>query len=388
MKLLYMTPGIFNSGGTERVLSMKVNYLVEKCGYQIVIVTTDQKGRACFFNFNDQVKHYDLGLNYCDDVSLSLIKLPYIRFKKNMEYKTKLLKILEKEKPDVCISLFGKEYDFLPQLNLSCKIVAELHFNQKFRANSYLSVHEGVLWKLIAKYRTRQLIKVSKRYDRIVVLTKEDLKTWCQTNNNVEQIYNPLPYESELCSTLDNKSFLSVGRLSPQKNYESLIAAWSKVIKKHPDWNMNIWGDGELRSYLENLIKYYHIEGSFHLCGKTNSVDKEYLKSSAFVMSSRYEGFPMVLLEASSFGLPLISYDCYCGPKDIIEDGINGFLVPFDNEEKLAECMIKIIEDKVLRKEMGTKSKEISSQFKQEIILPQWPVFFEKLLTNNKMNSQ
>lgn len=380
MKLLYMTPGIYNSGGTERVLSMKVNYLIEKYGFKIVIVTTDQKDRGRFFNFNAQITHYDLNINYCDDISLPLIKLSFIRRKKNREYKVKLLDIIEKEKPDICISMFGKEFDFLPQLNLPCKIVAELHFSQKFRENSYLSVHKGFLWKIIARYRTRQMIKTSQSFDRVVVLTKEDLKSWCQTSDNVVQIYNPLPYESDLQSNLDAKTFISVGRLSPQKNYESLIVAWAKVQQKHPDWEINVWGDGELHSFLEEMIKKYHVEKTFHLCGKTRNVDKEYLNSSAFIMSSRYEGFPMVLLEASSFGLPLISYDCYCGPKDIIDDGKNGYLVPFGDENKLADSMCKLIEEKSLRRRMGTMSKEKSLQFSQEKILPLWPRFFENLL--------
>lgn len=380
MKLLYMTPGIFNSGGTERVLSMKVNYLVDKCGYDIVIVTTDQKGRNCFFDFDYRIKHYDLGINYCDDISLSVFNLFITRFKKNKLYKEKLFELIQKEKPDVCISLFNKEYDFLGDLKIPCKIVAELHFNQRFRENSYLSIHKGILWTLIAKFRTYQMIKTSQKYDRVVVLTKEDLYSWQKTNNNVVQIYNPLPYENDVCSSLDYKSFVSVGRLSPQKNYESLIAAWSIVQEKHPDWKMNIWGDGELHNYLKDRIKKFGVEKTFILNGRTNQIDKEYLKNSAFVMSSRFEGFPMVLLEASSFGLPLISYACYSGPRDIIEDGNNGFLVEFGDEKALAERICTVIEDVQLRKRMGKKSKAVSSNFSQEKILPLWPKFFNDLM--------
>ena len=276
--------------------------------------------------------------------------------------------------------MFNKEFDFLGDMNLPCKLVAELHFNQRFRENTYLSIHKGFLWTLIAKYRTYQMIKTSQKFDRIVVLTKEDLASWQKTNNNVVQIYNPLPYESDVCSCLEYKSFVSVGRLSPQKNYESLIAAWSIVQEKHPDWIMNIWGDGELRDLLERKIRLYGVEKTFKLNGRTNRVDKEYLKNSAFVMSSKYEGFPMVLLEASSFGLPLISYSCYCGPRDIIEDGKNGFLVESGDENALAERICTVIEDVQLRKRMGIKSKEVSAQFCQEKILPLWPKFFIDLM--------
>ena len=132
--------------------------------------------------------------------------------------------------------------------------------------------------------------------------------------------------------------------------------------------------------FLKNKIRTYNVEDSFILRGKTDRIDKEYLKNSAFVMSSRYEGFPMVLLEAASFGLPLISYDCYSGPKDIIDDGVNGFLVPLNNEEALSDAMCKIIKSSELRKEMGMNAKVKSLDFSQDKILPQWPVFFYNLL--------
>ena len=130
---------------------------------------------------------------------------------------------------------------------------------------------------------------------------------------------------------------------------------------------------------MKKLISDNNLEDSICLCGKTNSIDKEYLKNSAFVMTSKYEGFPMVLLEASSFGLPLISYDCYCGPKDIIDDGKNGFLVPFANERALADAICEIIENPSVRASMGFAAREKSLEFSQEKILPKWPKFFNSL---------
>lgn len=384
MKILYMTPYIYNSAGTERVLSMKVNYLVQQAGYDIVIVTTDQKGKKNFFDFDARIKHYDLGLNYEDDFSKNILSKTIAHYRKNYIYKKRLIEIIEKEKPDVCISMFGKELEFICNMKLSCKIVAELHFNQRLRHDVLMANHHGWLWEQIGKFRTRQMIRETKALDRLVVLTKEDMEQWQMTNNNVCQIYNPLPYESCEVATLNDKSIVSVGRLSPQKNYSSLFRAWKLVHQKHPDWQLNIWGDGELKEQLQSEIRVLGIEQSLHLCGRTNNVSKEYLHSSAYVMSSAFEGFPMVLLEAASFGLPLISYACYCGPKDIIENGKNGFLVNQNDEQGLADAICKIIEDEALRKKMGHMSKKNSQRFSQENILPLWPKFFESLRKQEK----
>lgn len=379
MKILYLTPHIYNSAGTERVLSMKVNYLVQQAGYDIVIVTTDQKEKKNFFDFDTRIKHYDLGLNYEDDFNKNILSKTIAHYRKNAVYKKRLADIIEKEKPDVCVSMFGKEIEFICNMNLACKIVAELHFNQRLRYDVLTANHHGWLWEQIGEFRTRQMIRETKGLDRLVVLTKEDMEQWQKTNNNVCQIYNPLPYESSEIAPLNEKTIISVGRLSPQKNYSSLIKAWVLVHQKHPDWQLNIWGDGELKDQLQAEIREQGIEQSLHLCGRTNDVSKEYLRSSAYVMSSAFEGFPMVLLEAASFGLPLISYTCYCGPKDIIDNEVNGFLVNQNDEQGLADAICKIIEDEPLRQEMGKQAKITSQQFSQENILPLWPKFFESL---------
>ena len=380
MKILYMTPYIYNSGGTERVLSMKVNYLVREAGYDIIIVTTDQKGKKNFFDFDSCVKHYDLGLNYIDDFSKNIISRAIAHYKKNRRYKKLLKEIIIKENPDVCMSLFGKEIEFLGNMSIDCKKAAELHFNLHFRHDMLMTAHKGRLWKLIGIWRTHQLIKETQRLDKIVVLTIEDLQQWKKTNNNVCQIYNPLPYESLEVSSLTTKNIISIGRLSPQKNYISLIRAWKIVNAKHPTWHLNILGEGELKEQLHEEIRRYDLESTFHLCGRIEHVNQEYLRSCAFVMSSSFEGFPMVLLEAASFGLPLISYDCYCGPKDIIENGKNGVLVKLNDEQALADAICQVIENEAFRKEMGHLAKISSQRFSQKNILPQWPIFFEKLV--------
>ena len=379
MKILYLTPYIYNSGGTERVLSMKVNYLVREAGYEIVIVTTDQKGKKNFFDFDSRIKHYDLGLNYIDDFNKNVISKTISHYRKNRKYKKLLREIVIKEKPDVCMSLFGKEIEFLGNMDIPCKKAAELHYNHRFRYNMLMTTYSGGIWKLLGKFRTWQLNKETQSLDKIVVLTKEDKDEWEKTNSNVYQIYNPLPFESENTSLLHEKSIISVGRLSPEKNYCSLIRAWKIVNTKHPDWHMNIWGDGELKEQLQKEIRRNRLESTFHLCGRTENVMKEYLKSSAYVMSSVFEGFGLVLIEAASCGLPLISYDCYCGPRDIIEDGKNGILVVQNDEQALADAICRVIEDETLRKEMGRQAKISSQRFSQENILPLWPKFFESL---------
>lgn len=382
MKILYLTPFIFNSGGTERVLSMKSNYLVREAGYEVVIVTTDQKKRTNHFLFDERIRHYDLDINYENDLKSSLIIRVLQHYRKNKLYKRRLRKIINIEKPDICISLFGKEIDFLAKMHLKCKVVAELHFSMRFREYYLTSRSSNWLWKKIGELRTKQLIETIKDYDKLVVLTKEDKEEWGKYTSNVVQCYNPLPYLPDKISSLTYKDIITVGRLDFQKNYKSLIVAWEMVHQKHPDWTLNLWGDGELKNELILLVEKKGLSDSFKFRGLTHKIDDEYMRNSIYVMSSKYEGFPMVLLEASSFGLPLISYACKCGPKDIIENGINGYLIEQNDEKGLANAICKLIENDSLRQYMGKKSKEISMNFTQEAIFKFWPTFFRELIKN------
>ena len=380
MKILYLTPAIYNSAGTERVLSMKVNYFIRSLGYEIVIVTTDQKGRATFYEFDSRTRMYDLGLNYQDDFSRNIIVKAFEHFRKNSIYRKKLSAILLRENPDICISLGGKEIEFLYKLPCRCKKIMELHFSRNIYLHALSSRHDNDFWKLIGRIQTWLFVKRTKRLDGLVVLTKKDLKIWRMTNNNVWQIYNPLPYQSKITSCLSSKTMIAVGRLSAQKNFPDLIEVWKYVHQEYPDWKLNIWGDGEDKDLLIDLIKSNKLEDVVLLRGLSNQIGNEYLKSSAYLMTSKYEGFPMVLLEAASFGLPLISYDCECGPSDIIRDGHNGFLVPEGNVVKMAEAICRLIRDVDLRKQMGCHSKLVSSSFSQENVLPMWPRFFQDLI--------
>jgi len=379
MKIIYFVLGIYNSGGIDRVISLKANYLVQE-GNDVLIVTTDQKGRRPFFELDERIKLYDLGLNYDDDFAVNPLLKTYRHFHKNRVYKKKLAELISIEKPDICVSVGGKEIEFIGKMHLQCKTVFEHHFTQNYIRYFRKTLHGKVIGGVIGDILTRRLISNSQSFDKVVVLTKEDKVIWEKTNDNVYQIYNPLPFESKEVSSLDSKNMITVGRLTAQKNYDSLIKAWGMVQSKHPDWTMNVWGDGELKEHLQSLIKECGVQDTFLLCGVTKNIKEEYLKSSVYVMSSIFEGFPMVLLEAASFGLPLISYSCECGPRDIIEDGKNGMLIPVNDEEKLAEAMCRIIEDVELRKEMGRQAKIMSKRFSPDRVLPQWPVFFEGLI--------
>lgn len=191
-----------------------------------------------------------------------------------------------------------------------------------------------------------------------------------------------MPFYPEEFSKCENKKIISVGRLDSQKGYDILIDVWNIISKKYPDWVLEIYGDGPEKENLQNKINKLGLEKSFLLKGAVKDIQDKYLESSIYVMSSRYEGMPMVLLETMACGLPVISFDCPCGPKDIIKNNENGFIVKFGNIEQMAEKIEELIIDEEKRKLFGKNARKNIQRYSQDKIMNQWKELFEELVRN------
>ena len=378
MNILYCIHSLSNSGGMERVLSLKVNYLTKYYGYKITIITTEQKNRTPFYSIDSSITHIDLGINFNDDITL--FQKVINRKKKLLKYKQKLIEIIEQNQIDICISLGWKEISFLQKLPNNVIKVCERHFAKNAEMLLAQSLYRNkLLSNIVGHYATNKLQNNTKKLDKLVVLTKEDEIEWKKTHNNIAQIYNPLPYELESVSSLASKRFITVGRLEAQKGYDLLIEAWKPIALSHPDWSVDIYGDGSLRSSLQKKIEDNNLTDKVRLKGISNNIDHEYKSSSGFIMSSRYEGFPMVLLEAAGFGLPLISFDCVSGPKEIIQNNYNGILIEFGNISKLSEAITRMIENENDRTIMGYNARKIAEEFTIDKIMIEWDNLFKSL---------
>ena len=373
MKLLYCIAGTCHSGGMERVLANKANYLARH-GYEVVIVTTDQRGLPPFFPLDGQIRCIDLGINYEENngkpFANKLLHYPL----KQYRHKKRLAAILEQEKPDVTISMFCNDAGFITRINDGSKKVLEIHFS-KFKRLQY---NRKGLWRLADLWRSKQDEKTVRRFDKFVVLTEEDKGYWGNLPN-ITVIPNANTFATSQAAALENKKVIAIGRYTYQKGFERLIEAWNILSPGFPGWKLDIIGNGEERDKLQDLIHAYHLDGQVTLVSPTKSIDKVYLDASLLAMSSRYEGLPMVLLEAQAFGLPIVSFACKCGPKDIVTDGETGFLAAENDIKGLAQQMAKLMENTQLRKQMGRKAKEASRRYAEDTVMAKWMELFDSL---------
>jgi glycosyltransferase involved in cell wall biosynthesis len=374
MKIVYCIHATFNSGGMERVLVNKANYMVEKYGYEILIVTTEQKGRDPFFPLASSIKQIDLNINYADDADYGVFIKGYSFFKKKKMHRKKLEELLYSYKPNIVISMFGAESSFLYKIKDGSKKIIEIHFSKFFR----MQYGRKGLWKFSDFIRTRMDEWIVKQYDKFIVLTNEDQGYWGNLKN-IMVISNPAKSFSDRISSLTNPQIIAVGRLSYQKGYDRLIKAWSIVKKERRDWTLHIYGNGELYDELLMQIDQLGMLDDIHIHSQCKEMEDIYLNASTLVLSSRYEGLPMVLLEAMSCGLPIISFDCKCGPKDVITDSVDGFLVKEGDIHEFADKILCLIDHQELRRSMGKNAKLKSMQFSEEIIMRKWVKMFKEI---------
>ena len=373
MKLLYCIAGTCHSGGMERVLANKANYLTGH-GYEVVIVTTDQQGLPPFFPLDGQIRCIDLGINYEENNGKSFANKLLHYPLKQYRHQKRLAAILKREKPDITVSMFCNDAGFITRINDGSKKVLEIHFS-KFKRLQY---NRKGLWRLADLWRSKQDEKTVRRFDKFVVLTEEDKGYWGNLPN-ITVIPNANTFATSQAAALENKKVIAIGRYTYQKGFERLIEAWNILSPGFPGWKLDIIGNGEERDKLQDLIHAYHLDGQVTLVSPTKSIDKVYLDASVLVMSSRYEGLPMVLLEAQAFGLPIVSFACKCGPKDIVANGETGFLVEENDIEGLARQLVKVMKDKNLRKQMGRKAKEASLRYAEDAVMAKWTALFDSL---------
>ena len=309
----------------------------------------------------------------------SFFKKIFVYLQKQRIFKKRLTEELIRLKADITVSLLRREINFINDIQDGSRKIGELHVN---RAN-YRNFEAGdtnIVKRLFAKYWMHNLVSHLKRLDRFVVLTEEDKASWTELSN-VEVIPDPLAFDIDQVSPLTNKRVIAVGRYVYQKGFDLLLQAWKMIEQQHPDWELVIYGMGDRTPY-EQLIDKLQIDRTrCHLNGSTSDIKAEYLNSSLFVFSSRFEGFGMVLIEAMACGLPVVSFDCSCGPKDIVRNNEDGLLVPSGCVDSLAEAMHQMMSDESLRQKMAKVATKNVQRYKLNKVCQDWQRLFESIVS-------
>lgn len=377
IKIAYCIPSLYSVGGMERTLTIKANYFAENLGYEVYIILTDGKNRENAFLLSDKINVINLDINYDDIWSYPLYKKVFAYSIKQIHFRRELKRTLYKIRPDITVSMLRREINFITKIKDGSKKVGEIHFN-KSNYRNFANSRSLLLKGIFAKFWMHQLIINLKRLDKFVVLSNEDKEKWLELNN-LAVINNPLPDFPDSVSNYTNKIVVAAGRFVREKGFDMLIDSWCLVAQKHPDWKLKIYGNGNKEVFINQIAS----NGNQESCILYNAVpdlSNKLAEASIFAFSSRFEGFALVLTEAMACGLPPVAFACPCGPKEIINNEINGFLIDPGDIATLAEKINFLIENEDIRKEMGIKARHTAERFRIEIIAQEWDSLFKSLL--------
>lgn len=379
MKIVYVYPQFAHRAGTERILIDKMNYLAEKEGYDIVMLTFEQGTHPVAYPLSSKIKHVDLDVRYYPLYAYHRWKRFWMWRKMKRLLQKRYNTFMEEFQPDIVVAT--TYYANVLTLITSCPVryvrVLESHIDRRFILSNDPVNRKSILRWLHMLYDMHIVKKKARLCNMLVALNHEDANDWSRflkttVITNVVHL-NP---KGRYC-TYENKGVIFVGRYMEQKGIPDLYKVWTIVHQRHPDWHLHLYGEGELRDQLVNGAKV--LQANIHVHLPDHHIFDRYLENSIFVLTSLYEPFGLVMPEAMSCGLPTIAFDCPSGPADIITDGVDGFLIRFRDVQVFADRICQLIESPELLKQMGQAAIESSKRFSADQIMTQWKSLFEEL---------
>ncbi len=358
-KICFLNGNMSRVGGTERVTSMIANELVKDSAYEIHVLSVTNPTMTSFFELHPFV--YQATLLRKGDVDL---KYDYFKIVKTLRQYLKTHQIDILIEVDVICNLYT-----IPATRWTkVKTISWEHFNYYSNNGSRLRDFSRKLTKYFSTH--------------IVTLTEQDRRNYQEylgIKDKITCIYNPIEKIPETTYRSESKQIISVGQLRHIKGFDILCEVAKEVLPKHPGWTWLIIGEGAERPMLEKKIKEYHLEGRLVLTGNQKEMSHYYQDSSFFVMTSRYEGLPMTLLEAKSYQLPIVSFDCQTGPAELILSSENGYLVDMGDCKMMEQKVTELIENPSLRVRFSSNTLKDIKRFEMDEVIRKWIKLFHQI---------
>lgn len=359
MRIAYCTNELWKGGGTERVLTTKVNWLCRQKGIEVYVIAL-QDGRQPFFKLDDAVR---------------LVELPVGTMQKKA-YAEALKKALDDIDPDVTVAVSGLAVDVLPEFRWPC--VMEFHYTRNFLVNFVRGIRNlrfKPLHVLKMRYLQWILARKARKFDRFVGLTERDVELWGHPKN-MTYVHNPLSFRSERKSDCKKKVIISVGSWTPAKGMDRLLEAFGPLSALYPDWRVELYGSGQDEALLKEIIRNYGMESRVTLNAPVKNIGERLVEASIYAFPSRSDGFGLVITEAMECGLPTVAMDCPCGPCEIVTSR-TGIVVPNDDVDAFRTALKRLMDDPDLRMSMGQEAVKEVARFYPDSIMPKWLDIFK-----------
>ena len=368
MKVVFSTDQIYLHGGIEKVLAQKANYFANVLGYEVCILTTEQKQHLPCYELSPKVQLVDLNINYNRKKSFlhpaNLAKVPLHLYR--------WIFALRRLKPQhLIVCNYAFDFYWTPFLFATIAKYIEYH-SSRYYVSKARSAAKG-----LAKLGYALQDYCEQSYTALLLLNSSEIDYY--SSNSKQVIPNPIAPTSYTAG-LDARQVIAAGRLAPVKNFDALIEIWAKVVQHEPTWTLSIYGQGEPEyvAYLQTKIQELTLANQVFIRQAVPNLQETLQAYSMYVMTSQTECFPMVLLESLSVGLPCISYSCPTGPAHIISPEQDGYLVSNHNQEAFVEKVLFLIRNPEIRKQMGAQAKQNVLRFSLDNVMSHWIALFNQ----------
>lgn len=360
LNICFLSGDMSRTGGTERVLSIIANELSkQKNKFNIHVLSITNENNTSYFSLEKEIK------------SDRILKSKDVNFKKQYFEVVKGIRHYIKENNiDILIDveIMASLFSILATRFTKTKLISWEHFNFYQDNGSHLRIYAR---RLAAKFS-----------NCIITLTEHDKQNYLnnlKVKGKIDYIYNPIENISDDVCDISSKKIISVGRLTYQKGFDMLCEVAKEVLRDNLEWKWIILGDGEDKQKIQDKIKEYNLEGKLILKGKVSNVEDYYKNSSLYVMTSRFEGLPMTLLEAKTYKLPIVSFNCLTGPSEIVKNNVNGYLIDPENVEVMSNRLNMLMNDENKLKEFSNNAQIDIEKFKLKPIIEKWIEVLENI---------
>ena len=381
MKILFVIDKLRNFAGIERILSCKMNYITHQTSHKVYLMTYEQQNQPLPFSLDDNVIHLPIDIMMPQRSEMTIFQWLKAYHDSRRQFRHHFNSLIKDIYPDLVISTVYS-YQVLDVIINTCytkgiKTIMESHTQGETVTIAYKFKYNRILFNIFSLWDC-YIMRSLKFCNLVVTLTKQDIPFWQKYSKRIIVIPNMLTITPKKVVDYEAKRVISAGRYMSEKGFDMLLEAWHLLPKQFSDWHLYIFGNGD-RSVYRKIVDKYNMGGTVHLMSATNDIAQEFSKSSLYVMSSRYEGFGLVLAEAMSCGLPCVSFDCPYGPREIIKDGEDGLLAINKDVEDLSHKMARLMSDDKFRQAMGEQAIRNIARYEPRVIMNQWIDLFETL---------
>lgn len=370
-----------NFAGIERILTCKMNYIASQTSHEVSLMTYEQQGHPIPFPLDRTISHHPLDIMMPQRSEMTLVQWLKAYLNARRRFRYQFMSLLKNNHPDIVISTVYS-YQVLDIVIKTCyrqgiKTIMESHTQGETTTLSYKFKYNKCLFRLFSLWDYK-IMRSLRHCNCVVTLTKQDVAFWHKYTKRIEVIPNMLTITPQKVADYEVKRAMSAGRYMTEKGFDMLLEAWHLLPIEFCDWHLYIFGNGD-RSEYQTIVDKYNMGDTVHLMPATDDIAEEFSKSSLYIMSSRYEGFGLVLAEAMSCGLPCISFDCPHGPREIIKDKEDGRLAKHKDIGDLAQMMVLLMSDAELRRKMGEQAIKNIARYEPLAIMNQWINLFKTL---------